>query len=471
VRPGATLDDLEPRAPVRAPEPAIPILDEIEHTALGAQLWGRSRGFEWPEPEDYRLPGHSEIASAIEACSRDGEISVEAVAERLDARGQLGACGGKNYLVELAGSLPSDAKIRRHVALVQEYAEKRRSAEGRPVLRRLDFVLASDLPDADQEFDDELVEDMIGRGKMAVAYGDSNSGKTFWGIKLGAAVGEGTDFLGKRTIRGLVIYLATEAAASVVLRLQAYQRHHQVRVPGFVIVKSPINLFDGEADTTAVLALVERVERDLGGKVALIIGDTLSRMSAGANENSGEDMGVVLKHADAIRAATGATFLWIHHTGKDQAKGMRGWSGMRAAIDTEIEITADEALGVRTAEITKQRDLPGKGTRMGFRLRTVEMGINRWGSVRTSCVVEGTEAPERPVRAARAKRPSEIAGAITEFLSARAAGCTKGAMVKHFEGRHVRGSVYREIAKMLADGMLIESAGVVALPGRPGGNT
>jgi hypothetical protein len=464
----AALDELVPRALVRGLEPAIPILDEAEHTALGAQLRGRPEGWEWPEPDDYRSPAHAEIASSIAACVRDGEISLEGVAERLDALGRLAACGGLDYLERLAASPPSAATARRHVSLLLEAAERRRIAEGRPVLRRLDYVQASDLPDADQEFDDELVEGVLGRGAMAVLYGDSNSGKTFLGVELGACISQGSDWLGRRTVGGLVMYLATEAAASVVLRLQAYQRHHQGRVPGFIIVKSPINLFDGQADTTAVLALVERVQRDLGGKVSLIIGDTLSRMSAGANENSGEDMGVVLKHADAIRAATGATFLWIHHTGKDQAKGMRGWSGMRAAIDTEIEVTADETLGVRTAEITKQRDLPGKGDRLGFRLRTVDMGVNRWGSGRTSCVVEGMEAPERPARALRAKRPSEIAGAINEFLCTRTGGCTKGAMVKHFEGRHVRGSVYREISKMIADGMLIESAGVVALPGRPG---
>jgi hypothetical protein len=467
----AAFDDPAATALLHELPPALPVLDDAEYTALGAQLWGRPPGFEWPEPDDYRLPGHSEIASTIEACARDGEISVEAVGERLEASGRLASCGGAAYLKKLADhALVSEPKMRRHVDLVRKSADERRAADGRPPLRRLAYVLASELPDSEQEFDDELVEGVLGRASMAVLYGDSNSGKTFLGVELGACISQGMDWLGKRTASGLVAYLATEAAASVVLRLQAYQRHHQVRVPGFVIVKSPINLFDGSADTTAVIALIERVERDLGGKVSLIIGDTLSRMSAGANENSGEDMGVVLKHADAIRAATGATFLWIHHTGKDQAKGMRGWSGMRAAIDTEIEVTADDALGVRTAEITKQRDLPGKGTRLGFRLHPVEMGVNRWGSPRTSCVVEATEAAERPMRPARAKRPSEIAGAITEFLSARAAGCTKGAMVKHFEGRHVRGSVYREIAKMLADGMLIESAGVVALPGRPGGD-
>jgi hypothetical protein len=455
----------------RSPRPSPSILEEAEQTALGAQLNGRQPGLDWPEADDYVVQGHAQIASAIEACVRDGEISPEAVAERLEALGHLALCGGNNYLEALVRSTAmSLAKIKRHLALVREAAEARRVAEGRPILRRLDYVLASDLPDAEQEFDDELVEGVLGRASMAVLYGDSNSGKTFLGVELGACVSRGTEWLGKRTAGGLVVYLATEAAASVVLRLQAYQRHHQVRVPGFIIVKSPINLFDGEADTTAVLALVDRIERDLGSKVALIIGDTLSRMSAGANENSGEDMGVVLKHADTIRAATGATFLWIHHCGKDQARGMRGWSGMRAAIDTEIEVTVDEALGLRAAEITKQRDLPGKGDRLGFTLRGVAMGTNRWGTQRTSCVVEPSQAPAKALAGTRTKRPHESVGAITEFLTARGTGCLKGALVKHFtdDGRYPRATLYRVVSAMVDDGMLIESAGVVALPGKPG---
>jgi hypothetical protein len=173
-------------------------------------------------------------------------------------------------------------------------------------------------------------------------------------------------------------------------------------------------------------------------------------------------MGVVLNNADAIRASTGATFLWIHHCGKDQARGMRGWSGMRAAIDTEIEVTVDEVTGLRTAEVTKQRDLPGKGERIGFRLEPVHLGFNRWGSPRGSCVVVAADAP---AKIARGKRPSEIAGAIVEVLTQHGTGMLKGAMAKHFDGRYTRSAVYRELQKMVSDGRLIEVAGVVAMPG------
>jgi len=350
--------------------------------------------------------------------------------------------------------------------VVQRVARRQRDPDEPVVVRRLDYVLAETLDDAEEQYDDELIEGTLGRGAMAVLYGDSNSGKTFAAIDMGASVARGVDWLGRPTDGGLVVYLATESPASVEMRLKAYQRHNRLRVPGFVIVRSPINLFDGQADTTAVIRLVGEIETEHGIKVALIIGDTLARLVVGANENAGEDMGVVVRNIDAIRASTGAAFLVIHHTGKDAAKGMRGWSGLRAATDTEIEVTVDEATGLRSAEITKQRDLPGKGDRIGFRLVPVRLGVNRWGNERGSCVVEPADAPDKRTRN---KRRSEIAGAIEEFLRSHGAGVLKGAVAKHFDGQYVRTSVYRELSKMVESGELIEVAGMVALPGRPGG--
>ena len=129
--------------------------------------------------------------------------------------------------------------------------------------------------------------------------------------------------------------------------------------------------------------------------------DTLSRALAGGNENSSEDMGALVQNMDAIRAETGACVLFIHHTGKDQARGARGWSGLRAAIDTEIEVVADERAGIATATVVKQRDMP-KGSAFGFRLETVVLGRNRHGEDVTTCVVEPTGLDaSRPAKGAR----------------------------------------------------------------------
>jgi hypothetical protein len=346
---------------------------------------------------------------------------------------------------------------------VKSQTRRQRRANGHDTeapSRRLDYVFGDQLGDDLDTFDDELVEGLIGRIAMAVLYGDSNSGKTFLAIELAACVSLGRPWLGRPTVAGVVVILATEAERSVRRRLKVWTTRHGVALPHVVVVRSPINLFDGQADVGAVLAIVAEVERHTGRKVELIVGDTLARISAGANENSGEDMGVVMRNADAIRAGAGAAFLWIHHVGKDAAKGMRGWSGMRAAIDTELEVASDEAAGVRSVEATKQRDLPGKGDRLGFRLELVPLGFNRWGTARGSCVVVSDVAPPKQ---ARGKRPSEIAGAIVELLSAQGTGMKKSAIVKHFDGRYTDGAVYRELAKMRDAGRVHEVVGIVAL--------
>lgn len=248
----------------------------------------------------------------------------------------------------------------------------------------LSVVFADDLPEAFTP-PDELVEGVLTVGGGSVLYGDSNSGKTFFVIDMAAAVARGVPWMGRNTEPGLVVYLAAESPASVRGRLQAYQKHHGVRVPNFAIVQSPIDLFDGEADTDAVIALVRQVELERGQKARLIVGDTLARLSAGANENAGQDMGLVVRRFDRIRNDSEAHFMLIHHSGKAAANGARGWSGIRAAVDTEIEVTDSPA--VRCAEITKQRDLGTKGQRIGFTLEVLTLGTTKWGAPATSCVV------------------------------------------------------------------------------------
>jgi hypothetical protein len=129
---------------------------------------------------------------------------------------------------------------------------------------------------------------------------------------------------------------------------------------------------------------VRAIEVAKGKPVRLIIGDTLARMSAGANENSGEDMGPVMARFDQVATATGAAMMIIHHNGKDAARGARGWSGIRAHIDTEIEVSEKD--GTRSVSVTKQRELPSKGETIYFKLEVIEMGTTKFGGPATTCV-------------------------------------------------------------------------------------
>jgi len=257
----------------------------------------------------------------------------------------------------------------------------------------------------------------------------------------------------------MVVYLAAESPASVRGRLQAYQSHHGVKVPNFAIVQNPIDLFDGEADTDRMIQLVRQLEAQRGKKVVLIVGDTLARLSAGANENAGQDMGLVVRRIDRIRTECKAHFLLIHHSGKAAAAGARGWSGIRAAVDTEIEVI-DAPTG-RCAEITKQRDLSTKGERIGFRLDTVALGSTKWGGAATSCVLVAADAPDK----AKGKRMGEVEGAVVEFMRSHKVGIKKTAVVAHFEGRYEKGPVYRAMKALVAAAALHEAAGMVCIAG------
>ena len=332
------------------------------------------------------------------------------------------------------------------------------SAVQPPAMYPLSVAFADELPDTYTP-PDELVQGLLTAGDGSVLYGDSNSGKTFFVIDLACAVARGVEWMGRKTEQGLVVYLAAESPASVRGRLQAYQKHHGVKVPNFAIVQSPIDLFDGNSDTDKVVSLVRMLEAQSGQTVRLIVGDTLARLSAGANENAGQDMGLVVRRFDRIRTECKAHFLLIHHSGKAAAAGARGWSGLRAAVDTEIEVT-DSPAG-RCCEITKQRDLSTKGERIGFRLDVVTLGYTKWGAPATSCVVTPSDAPVKQ----QGKRMSECDGAVLEFLVAHKVGIKKRDVVAHFEGRYEKGPIYRAMKALVTAAAIHEAAGMVCAAG------
>jgi hypothetical protein len=91
----------------------------------------------------------------------------------------------------------------------------------------------------------------------------------------------------------------------------------------------------------------------------------------------------------------------VHHAGKDSSKGARGWSGLRAAADAELEVARDG--DDRAIRLTKAKD-DIDGVQFGFRLNTVSVGTDEDGDADcASCVVEPTEGVVASVRGK--KRP------------------------------------------------------------------
>ena len=127
---------------------------------------------------------------------------------------------------------------------------------------------------------------------------------------------------------------------------------------------------------------------------ALIVIDTLARNMGEGDENTARDMGAFVQSRDGF-CEDWAHVMIIHHSGKDTTRGARGSGSLRAAVDTEIQLTRSGI--VIMAETKKQRDMP-TGKVFGYTLRGVEIGADEDGEPVTSARVEPTE----PVKKQRA---------------------------------------------------------------------
>lgn len=252
----------------------------------------------------------------------------------------------------------------------------------------------------------DFIEDMLTSGSMSVIYGPSNCGKTFFVLDMALHVAWGQEWRGHAVDRGAVVYLSLEGAQGVRNRIAAFRKHHELkdeRLP-FVAMPKPVNLLDDAADVAAVIQLVEHVAGATGLPVRMVIIDTLSRAMAGGNENSPEDMTALIGNCDRIRDATGSHVCIIHHSGKEEARGARGHSSLRAATDTEIEIKRDPEVTLSRVRVTKQRDLEAADP-FNFTLKGVPLGTNRRGKDVTSCIV--MEADETVILARDANALSQ----------------------------------------------------------------
>lgn len=225
-----------------------------------------------------------------------------------------------------------------------------------------------------------IIKGVLPQAGLAIVYGESASGKSFFCLDMVASIARGQSWREHKTRQGRVVYVVAEGAGGFRNRVQAYATQHSIAladVPLGIIAGAPnlIERKDAVALAKSVLA---------SGGADIIVVDTLAQTTPGANENSGEDMGKVLAHCREIHRVTGALVLLVHHSGKDTSKGARGWSGLRAAADVEIEITRNESL--RTARVTKQKD-GEDGAHWNFTLEPVTLGMDEDDDLITSCVV------------------------------------------------------------------------------------
>lgn len=231
-------------------------------------------------------------------------------------------------------------------------------------------------PVLDHEY---VVKQWLTRNSVSVVYGEANVGKSFWAIDLAHAVHQGHAWAGCKTRPGPVLYVAAEGGDLFNNRLAAVGAR-------FMVLKAPVTMAGRNCDAQALAQAIGHLA-ETHGPFAMVIFDTLARVMGGADENAAADISALMRGLDLIRSQSGAHVMLIHHSGKDVAKGARGHSSLRAAVDTEIELTKDKETGQRMARATKQRDLPA-GSEDLFDLEVVNLGQDQDGETVTSCRIK-----------------------------------------------------------------------------------
>jgi hypothetical protein len=195
-----------------------------------------------------------------------------------------------------------------------------------------------------------LVKGVIERGNLALFFGDSASGKTFYIMDMCFCIAAGIDFKGKATKQGNVLYICGEGFSGLQKRFMALYQHYGVMPENLHLSERPAALMD-IASALAVMRKIEEI-----GNVSLIVIDTFHRNMGGGSEDSAEDIGEFLKNVDGFLKPTGAAVAIIHHSGHGEKGRSRGSSAIRAAMDVEYQVTKDQLTNRVTVTNTKMKD-------------------------------------------------------------------------------------------------------------------
>lgn len=171
---------------------------------------------------------------------------------------------------------------------------------------------------------------------ISCLYGASGAGKSYVAV----------DLVGTISQVGTAVYVAGEALSTLQPRVIAWEEAHKLELNQVFIWPEPLNLLD----TKSVIGFIDEI---LDLKPTLIVVDTLARCMPGADENSAKDMGIAVTNLDAIRRATKACILVVHHTGKSGADE-RGSTALRGACDTMIKLE-NNSDGLITLKCDKSR--------------------------------------------------------------------------------------------------------------------
>lgn len=212
-----------------------------------------------------------------------------------------------------------------------------------------------------------LVEGMFDKDTIARVIGRSGHGKSFFMIDIAGHVALGREWHRHAVTQGNVVYMVAEGLKGIRKRVRAWERHVGNEPLGGRVQFLPYPVQVADDMWVSFVVAMKRLDP----VPSLIVIDTQARVTAGANENGPEEMSVLVQRCELLREKTGACVVLVHHKGHQGDHG-RGWSGVIAAMDAEIEVERQDKSDKVTITSGKQKD---QGDFDPFRLRLKEVPV------------------------------------------------------------------------------------------------
>jgi hypothetical protein len=200
-------------------------------------------------------------------------------------------------------------------------------------------------------------------------YGAPGAYKSFLCLEAAFCLAAGIPFAGRDVQQTSVAYVAAEGQRGIALRIEALCASHSLRPQrnSFRLITKPLNLLD-DAEVTVFINYLAELERREGIDFGAVVLDTYSQCIAGADENSQAVASKASSNMIRIRRDLETTVVYVHHTGKDASRGMRGSDALRANTDCAVEVIRDDEANAATAHVRRSKDAP-TGERIRFNMR------------------------------------------------------------------------------------------------------
>lgn len=218
-----------------------------------------------------------------------------------------------------------------------------------------------------------LIPNMIPATGIGMLYGASGSYKSFLALDMGLCLAFGIPGQwGAPPVKNDVLFLAGEGSvATAKKRWPAWMEWQEIefRNDHRMIVKDRVPFFtdtEGWEHVKADLA-------DLKAKPALIVIDTMARLSTGMDENSSKDATLITNFMEQLARYYECFVLGIHHEGKDSSKGARGSSAFYANMDAVISTKLRQ--GGTELRVRKQKDADVSDDLSYFQIKEMSASI------------------------------------------------------------------------------------------------